>query len=294
MLLKDKNVLFYDIETGLLLANVFRPGEQVVRSNQLIDSTLVTPIITISYAMNKEPVQCLKVDPKDPNSTHKIMEKFKTLIDSADIVIGKNNHRFDDKHINTQAMLMGLDLGEAWLNKSDDLEKQLRRYFAFPSNSLDHISRTLGLGGKDKMDFSDWVSIKQYMDCMAAREMFGEEGSRAIAEVMYVSRLENIIKKGIKALNKMAKYNKKDVEDTRTIWYYLFKHVKHKHTYKDKKQFICTKCGSDNVRKNGMIRIESKTGKKVTYMYCNNHQGCAGKVYLDESGKDAKSITKES
>jgi hypothetical protein len=79
---------------------------------------------------------------------------------------------------------------------TDDVEKQIRKYFIFPSYSLDYVSKELGLGGKVKMEFQDWINIV-------------ERRSRA-------------------SFRKMLFYNRKDVEDTRAIWDKIKLHVKPK------------------------------------------------------------------
>ena len=60
-----------------------------------------------------------------------------------------------------------------------DRANKFRKYFYFPSYKLDFLGKTLVGAGKDKMQFQDWIDV-----------------------------VEN---KEIKALDKMIKYCKKDV-----------------------------------------------------------------------------------
>ena len=141
-----------------------------------------------------------------------------------------------------------------WTDNTDDLEKQLRKYFIFPSQSLDYISKALGLGGKVKMEFQDWVDIVE--------------------------------KKSKKSFLKMCRYNKKDVEDTRDLWNRVKSHIKPKLNmstfYGD---FCCRNCGSKDLTKSG-IRRSGKTTYQ-TY-FCKSHNGYAGRIGISSKTKTRK------
>ncbi|KKL92561.1 hypothetical protein LCGC14_1883440, partial [marine sediment metagenome] len=244
-------ILFYDIETRPLLVYVWRLGEQVVRHHQLAEQGKKYDIICISFAWNDgKPAKVFHWGYKAQNSS-KMIREFDKIIKQADITIGKNSDRFDVKHINTQRLIHNLPPLPEWVDNTDDVEKQLRKYFSFPSMSLDYVSKELGLGGKVKMEFSDWVDIV-------------EKTNKA-------------------SFRKMCKYNQKDVEDTRAIWNWIQSHVKPKlnmATFHD--DFCCSNCGSKNVRKDG-IRRRGKTTYQM--LYCRGHNGYAGRVAITKSMK---------
>lgn len=253
---KKPSILFYDIETRPLLAYIWRLGEQVVRYHQLAsggggDSY---DIICISYAWNDgKPAKVIHWGYDKQDST-KVIREFDKIIKQADITIGKNSDRFDVKHINTQRLLHDLPPLPEWVDNTDDLEKQLRKYFIFPSMGLDYISKMLGLGGKVKMEFSDWVDIVE--------------------------------KKKKVSFLKMCRYNKKDVEDTRALWNKIQPHVKPKLNmstfYGD---FRCRNCGSKDLKKAGTPRCG-----KTTYQayFCKGHNGYAGRVVISSPTKTKK------
>src|ERR1700722_14464576 len=149
------SILTYDIETSFLKANIWRPGEQRERHDHLDPCFDMYKILTISYKWysKKEVVTLVGED---------AIEKFDTQVRKADVVIGKNNANFDNKYINTARMIQGLKPLPEWATSSDDLERQLRKYFAFPSYSLDYVSKLFGFGGKIKMEMQDWVDIANY------------------------------------------------------------------------------------------------------------------------------------
>ncbi len=181
-----------------------------------------------------------------------IVEKFLKLIKKADVIIGKNSNRFDNKHINTHMMWHNMDGMPDWIKHTDDLEVHMRRRFYLPSYSLDYFSAELGLGGKNPMKFDDWVHI-QTQDS----------------------------KHGADAYKKMLIYGMKDVEDTRAIWEYCEKHFEPKYNagtlHTKDGSLLCKTCGSVNIYKNG-VRASGKT--KYQSYFCRDHGGYAGRAAI--------------
>lgn len=248
---KKPKILFYDIETKPLLAYIWRLGEQVVYHSQLAKWGYRYDIICISYAWNDgKPAKVIHWD-YDKQDSSRVIKEFDKIIRQADITIGKNSDRFDIKHINSQRLIHDLPPLPQWMNYTDDLEKQIRKHFVFPSYSLDYISKELGLGGKLKMEMQDWVDIV-------------EKRSRA-------------------SFQKMLKYNRKDVEDTRTLWNRIQPHVTPKFNmatfYGD---FRCINCGGTDLKRNG-IRYKGKTVYQE--FFCRDHKGYAGRMVIPSSSK---------
>ncbi len=242
-------ILFYDIETTPLLAYIWRPGEQVVRHGQLVKGRNVTRIICVTYCWNDgKPAKAIGWGYREQDDG-KVVALFDTLIKQADVVIGKNSDRFDNKHINTIRFLEGGHAMPDWLKRTDDLEKQIRKYFNFPSNSLDYISDLLGLGGKIKMEFDDWINI-----------------------------VEKVKGKGLQAYKKMLNYGIKDIEDTRALWNKMEAHIEPKYNAATVKYLLqCRVCGSGNIVKNGS---RAKGTKKYQRFECKDHHGYAGQSLI--------------
>lgn len=242
---KKPKILFYDIETTPLKAWVWRPGKQVVRHGQLVSGAESYEIICIGYAwLHSSESGCLTWDYKTQNSK-KMIQQFTKMCDEADLVIGKNNRRFDDKHLNTLRLMHGLPGRPDLLSKVDDLESQIRRHFYLPSYTLDYASKLFGLGGKTSMNFQDWIDIME-------KNANGE-----------------------KSFKKMVSYCKKDVQDTKKLWKHLEAHISPKFNHSVHTGTpVCKVCGSTNIKKNGYTR--SPAGVKYTKYYCNDHKGHAG------------------
>ena len=243
-------ILIYDIETTPLQAWVWRPGKQVVRSNQLVEGKSRTDIICLSYEyLHSNDKGTLDWGYEEQNSK-KLVKEFTEICEDADLIIGKNNKRFDDKHLNTQRLWHGLSGSPHILKKVDDLETQMRKHFFLPSYGLDYFSAELGFGGKTKMEFSDWIHI-----------------------------VEKTPVEGEKAFKKMKKYCAKDVHDTKLIWLHCEKHFEPKYNYSAVlNELVCKVCGSDKIRKNG-TRVEAN-GVTFQHYYCNAHHGYAGKINI--------------
>ena len=256
--MKKPKVLFYDIETTPLLAWVWQCGEQVIRHGQLHDDRNMWDIICITYCYNDgKPAKHLDFDYDKQDST-KMIKEFDKLVAEADIVIGKNNKRFDDKMVNAIRMFKDLPCNPDWIKYTGDLEKQLRKYFRLPSQALDYISAKLGFGGKIKMEMRDWVDI--------------------------VTRHPT---RGRKAFNKMIKYGKKDILDTRNIYNYVANHCEpifNQGLFQADDRPRCRHCGSASVHSKG---YRQTTTSRYRLFKCNDCGRDAGRT----TAKDPKKLT---
>lgn len=232
---KKPKVLFYDLETSPLKAYIWSLGKQVVRHGQLDKAYAQYGIICVTYCWNNNK-KAQSIDwGYEQQDTGLLVERFDEIINSADIVIGKNNNRFDNKMLNSARMFAGLKGMPEWLKKTDDLEAQMRRNFRLPSHSLDYISEQLGCGGKIKMEMQDWIDIVERTD------------------------------RGEQALKKMLRYGKKDVEDTRSLWYKLYEHFTPKF---DEGLLCCIECGSYSYRKSGINYTQQGAKQRYKCVKC--------------------------
>ena len=258
---KKPRILFYDIETTPLLAYIWRPGKQFVGHGQLAEDAekgrwVTTRIICIAYAWNDgSKVKLLHWDYKKQNDT-KLIKEFDKIVKSADIVIGKNNTSFDNKHVNTRRLLNGVAPYPEWVQQTDDLETQLRRNFNFASYSLDYVAKALLGEGKLKMEMSDWIDI--------------------------------MFKKSIKSFKKMCKYCMIDVDRTRRVWNKVESHISPKFNMAGWDSPVdgigCKMCGSTNLRPNGTRYAAN--GNRYQQWGCRDCHRYAGKSVINiKTGK---------
>ena len=279
---RKPKILIYDIESCLNQAYLFGCGKQVVRHHQLIPGRSSWGIICISYCWNDSSnVKRIEWEPKE--GTAGVIKKFDKIIKKADHTIGKNSDRFDTKMINAQRMLAGLPGLPEWTKHTDDLEKQMRKYFRLPSQSLDYISEQLGFGGKINMEFRDWVAIDRYMEVLELEQKVGmdKRSLSMVCDYRYKMSLDAVKHKGKEAFDKMCHYCDKDVFDTRELWNKLKEHFDPKFnmaTYYDKRK-ACKMCGSSNVFKNGK-RVSGKT--MYQYYMCKDCNYTATRMPLSK------------
>lgn len=161
-------VLFYDVETTPIRAYVWKTGKQFVSHDHIVKGDR-TKIICIAYKWEHEKrTRCLVFDIKTQNCD-KIIEEFSKIVEKADVAIAHNGDGFDVKQINTQR-LMARKPPICWPTTEDSL-KQLRQIFYFPSFRLDYIAKTLLNHGKSPMAFQDWVDIVEHRSKKALRKM---------------------------------------------------------------------------------------------------------------------------
>lgn len=253
-------ILFFDIETAPLQAWIWGCGKQYVGHKQLVANHDRYRIICITYCWDdEEPAQFIGWGYEEQDTRH-VVEEFDKIASGADIIVGKNSDYFDIPMVNGVRLFEGLPGNPTWALATDDLQKQMKKYFRVPSQALDYYSKQLGLGGKIKMEMQNWIDIV---------EQNGYEGKDSY--------------------DKMLKYGLKDIEDTRTLWRMLSEHFDSKFNtarWADKKM-ICkhADCGSDQI-----VESSRKTIGMTKYVLykCNACNRYAGKTTVNiNTGKEA-------
>lgn len=261
--LKPKT-LIWDMETGLLTFQGFSCGKQVVRHNQLVPGKSRYSILCITYCINEGPVNCIRWTPD--GGQDKIIEEFDSIIKTADVAIGKNSNRFDNKMLNGLRIFTSEPGMPEWVKKTDDLEQQMRKYLRLPSQSLDYISSQFGLGGKIKMDFNDWILIDRWVTCLTLRKQGMDDKALDIyCNYMYRTNLVTVLKEGLLTYNKMCKYGIKDTKDTRTLWNRLSRHFEPRF---DPSLPCCTNCNGFRRKKSGFGYTAKGRHQRYTCLDC--------------------------
>ena len=138
----DFRIMVYDIETSRVNAKVWWTGKQYVGHKQLLEEPKV---ISISWKwLGEDKIHALTWD-KD-HCDKKMLTKFMKQYNSADMVIGQNNDRFDNRWINARAMKHNIHFNT--FVKSFDIMKQTKRLFRLPSYSMDYITKFLNVENK--------------------------------------------------------------------------------------------------------------------------------------------------
>ena len=104
----SSRVMIYDIETSRTQAKVWWTGKQFVGHKQLQSEPA---IISICYKwLGEEKVYTLTWDKNQCDK--KMLKSFLKDYNTADMVIGQNNDKFDNRWVNARAMKHNLDVNQ--------------------------------------------------------------------------------------------------------------------------------------------------------------------------------------
>lgn len=143
-----------------------------------------------------------------------ILPEIWKLLDEAHIVITQNGNKFDLPKLNTRFLRAGLP--PPMYYQCIDTKEVAQKTFGFSSNKLDYMTTFLGIENKDHMEFQDWLN------CLKG----GKEAQTA--------------------LDKMLKYNIKDVFITEELYVLLRPWIKNHpnlNLYSIGKTKVCPNCG---------------------------------------------------
>ena len=187
-------VMIYDIETSRVNAKVWWTGKQYVGHKNL---TSEPKMISVSWKwLGEDKIHALTWD-KD-HCDKKMVQDFMVEYNSADMIVGQNNDRFDNRWLNARAMKHGIHFNT--FIKSFDIMKQTKRLFRLPSYSMDYITKFLNVENKQTHE-----GIKMW-------DMI-QEGTKAQQK---------------EYLQKMVDYNVGDIVSTEAMYVKLRKYMGHK------------------------------------------------------------------
>lgn len=213
----SSKILFYDIETTKMLADVWWTGKQFVPHTSLRSET---KIISISYKwLGSDKVECITWD-NYKKCDEELVKKFLKIYNDANFVVGINNDNFDNRLVNVRAFKYQLDVNTHV--RSLDLQREAKRLFRLPSYSMAYIAKFLGLEGK-----------------------YNHAGNSMWEDIQYGTK-----EKSEKALKEMVKYDNQDVITTEQIYLHMRKYIKtvmHIGVLNNTQKYCCPTCGSSNV-----------------------------------------------
>lgn len=228
--------LFFDIETSPNIGLFWNAGwKQTIDYGNIIKERA---IICICYKWEGEDEVYSLFWDKDQNDRD-MLEKFITVANSADELVGHNGDKFDLSWIRTRCLFHRLPMFPKYI--TIDTLKVARSKFRFNSNRLDYIASYLGLGNKIKTDFSLWKDILLRNDKDAKERMIEYCKGDVVLEEQVFNVLKNHIdpKQHYGALVGGDRGSCPECSSTELIF------VKNRTTATGmlKKQFQCKNCG---------------------------------------------------
>lgn len=207
-------VITLDLETSPHIVHAWGLFNQNVGLNQIVDTTRV-----ICFAAKWLGNRRVLFSSEFHNGREEMVRHAHSLLDECDVLVTYNGKRFDEPHLRREFVEAGLLPPSPFHHV--DLYQTARGVFRFASNKLDHVAKSLGLGGKATHSGHDL-----WRRCMA-----GDEKAWAI----------------------MRRYNKRDVTLTEDAYVRLLPWIKthpHPGLFGGAKDG-CTRCGGTNLERRG-------------------------------------------
>jgi hypothetical protein len=188
------DIMVYDIETSRGEFKLWWSGKQFVNGNSMIKEP---KIISICWKwLGKDKVHTLTCDKNHCDKA--MLESFLKEYNKADLVIGQNNDKFDNRWLNTRASKFELDINT--MVNSFDIMKQNKRLFRLPSYSMKFLCKYYDVPQKlEHEGIKMWDMI--------------EDGNKNEQK---------------EYLKKMVDYNIGDIISTEALYYRLRKYYNHK------------------------------------------------------------------
>lgn len=219
--------LLLDIETAPNLVHVWGLWQQNVHIGQIIDAGYVLCWAAKWYG-NKE----VMFDSVHQSKPLKMLKRIHKLIDEAEVVVHYNGRSFDMPTLNKEFIVAKMTPPSPY--KQVDLCRVAKEAFRFPSNKLEYIAKTLGLGEKTKHEGHElWIK------CM---------------------------KDDPEAWARMETYNRNDVVLLEAVYDRMRPWVKshpNHGLYDEPGLPVCVACGSGHLQRRGFAR--TTVGKYVRY-----------------------------
>lgn len=240
----EARVMIYDIETSRTTAKVWWTGKQYINHKSLKSEPA---IISISWKwLGEDKIHALTWD--DNHCDKKMLQEFLVEYNSADMIIGQNNDRFDNRWVNARAMKHNLDIDTHI--KSFDIMKQTKRLFRLPSYSMDYITKYLNVENKLTHEgLHMWDMI--------------EDGNKAQQK---------------EYLQKMVDYNVGDIVSTEAMYIRLRKYMGHKVHFgvlNGEEKWTCPIDGSRNV---ALLKVTATAAGTLQYIMRCNDDGTTYKI----------------
>lgn len=239
-------ILLFDIETAPNLGYVWGKWEQNV-----IDFKKSWYILSFAYKwLDEKKIHVRSLPDYSGYSSRReddkrlVVDLWK-LLDAADIVVGHNSSRFDERKSNARFIAHGLRPPSPY--KSVDTLRIARRHFQFDSNRLDDLGKYLGVGRK-----LPHTGKHLWLNCMNGQK---------------------------KAWKTMRKYNAQDVALLERVYLKLrpWSTTHPNLGLYSRKLSNCPVCQSERVKLNGKRSLRTGYRQQFRCRGCN-HQFLAGEL----------------
>jgi len=235
-------ILFFDIETSPILGNVWSLWQQNVGLNQIYRDWYV-----LSYAAKWAHVdEVIYEDKRDSWNNEDDSELLKgiwNLLNEADIVVGQNSKRFDEKKLNARFILNGMKPPSSF--RSVDTLEIAKRHFGFTSNKLEYMSHKLCKKYK-KLTHGKFTGFELWKECLAGNpEAWDEMEEYNKFDTLALEELYEILRPWYKAHPNLNVYSN-ELENKCVCGSDEWEHSGYHYTNLSKfDKFKCQDCGAE-------------------------------------------------
>ena len=233
-------ILFYDLETSPSLGYTWRKYDQTVMKFER-----ETAIMSVAYKWAGEKTQVKQLcdypeyhDVNDEDAfwdDRQLSQFLFDLMDEADVVVGHNVKKFDNKIAHTQFFRHSLGVPSPYI--TIDTLKVARKHFRCMSNKLGDLGEMLGLGGKQQHE-----GISLWFKCM---------------------------KGDLRAWERMRRYARRDVVLLEKVYRKLRPYIEGYHVGSlTGDEFCCPVCGSKKLHKRGFSYTQTYTYQRYQCTSC--------------------------
>ncbi|AMR57362.1 putative exonuclease [Pseudomonas phage vB_PsyM_KIL3b] len=183
-------ILFIDIETKPILAQVWRLWDQNVGLNQIEQDWSILSFCAKWKGCEDVVYMDLK-DQDDFEDDSTLLDSLWRLLNEADFVVGQNSKRFDVKKINARFILNGMPKPSTF--RQIDTMEIAKRQFGFTSNKLAYMTDKLCTVYK-KLDHQKFSGHSLWAECLKGNpEAWAEMKEYNIYDVLSLEELYDIL-----------------------------------------------------------------------------------------------------
>jgi len=199
-------ILMLDIETTPLQVYTWGLWDQNIGINQIIKNTEMMCFGAKWQGKKKVTLKSVHHDGKKA-----MLQELHAMMEEADALVGWNSAAFDHKHIKREFLEAGM--APPSVVKDLDLMSVVKANFKFPSNKLDYVAQTLGVGAKVKHSgFDLWIN------CMAGDDKAWREMKRyQIQDVVLLEELYQILQPWLPGASSVSIKEKREIADSEKV-----------------------------------------------------------------------------
>ena len=174
-------ILLLDIETAPMEVYVWGLYKQFIPHGNVIKYWCILSWVAKWLYDDETQSDLVTADEAMERNDKRIVQSIHKLLDDADIIIGHNLDRFDDRKIKARFITNGIEPPSPY--RTIDTLKITRREFALPSYKQDYLTKYFGL--TNKINVSEFGGFELWKNCVTGN-------SKALDDMLYYNKYDVI------------------------------------------------------------------------------------------------------